>query len=65
MKPNDREKTQGFLLYGLKSYSEIIGRQQRWELRSLYLTENIWKSHINTADKDVNMKVILTVINIT
>ena len=41
MKGNDRAKTQWFLLYKLKSWSEIIDRQKRWELRSLYLTENI------------------------
>ena len=71
MKGNDRAKTQWFLLYKLKSWSEIIDRQKRWELRSLYLTENIWKTyiyiytHIHTADEDVNMTAILALINIT
>ena len=46
MKGNDRAKTQWFLLYILKSWSEIIDRQKRWELRSLYLTEKIWKTYI-------------------
>ena len=46
MKGNDRAKTQWFLLYILKSWSEIIDRQKLWELRSLYLTENILKTYI-------------------
>ena len=73
MKGNDRAKTQWFLLYILKSWSEIIDRQKRWELRSLYLTENIWKTYIyiyiytniHTANEDVNMTAILALINIT
>ena len=73
MKGNDRAKTQWFLLYILKSWSEITDRQKLWELRSLYLTENIWKTYIyiyiytniHTADEDVNMTAILALINIT
>ena len=59
------KRPKGFYFMDLNLSQKLQTDPQRWELRSLYLTENIWKSHINTADKDVNMKAILTVINIT
>ena len=59
------KRPEGFYFMDLNLSQKLQTDPQRWELRSLYLTENIWKSHINTADKDVNMKAILTVINIT
>ena len=39
---NGRKKTQGFLPYRLKSWSEIISRQQHWEICSPHVLQEVW-----------------------
>ena len=39
---NGRKKTQGFLPYRLKSWSEIISRQQNWEICSPHFLQEVW-----------------------
>ena len=39
---NGRKKTQGFLPYRLKSWSEIISRQQHWEICSPHFLQEVW-----------------------